>query len=253
MKNHRLDAIILAAGNGSRLQPLTNQIPKVMVDVCGKTIIKRALDNLAELNKINKIMIIVGYKAEKIRKHIGDSHKGIDITYIMNDDYNSTNNMYSLWLAKDYINRNTILLEGDVVFEKEMLIPLLDSRHPNLALVTKYNKSIPGTVITMDEKTNKITNFIGSINQKKSKDYFNDKYKTINIYSFEKQFIEKHFMPSMKNHMHIHGKNDFYEVALESLVRSGVEIHAHLIDNKSKWYEIDNIPDLKKASSMFSK
>lgn len=247
-----MQAIILAAGNGSRLKPLTDNIPKVMIDVCGETIIKRALNKLAELKRIEEVIIVVGYKAEKIIEHIGDVYKFMKITYVFNKDYFTTNNIYSLWLTKDYIKNDVILLEGDIIFEKKMLLPLMESNHTNLVLVAKYNELIPGTVISMDEKTKKIKKFIDSKNQEKTKNYFTDKYKTINIYLFKKQFIEKYFMSSLENHMNHHGKNDYYELALGDLVRSKVEMYAFLIEN-IKWYEIDNITDLKNASLIFSK
>jgi len=251
-EKNKMQAIILAAGNGSRLRPLTDSIPKVMVKVCGETIIKRALNRLVEIKKIEEVIIVVGYKAEKIKEHIGESYKGMKINYVLNKDYASTNNIYSLWLAKDYVKSDVILLEGDVIFTKEMLAPLVESKHPNLVLVAKYNESIPGTVITMDKKTNKIKSFIGSKDQRKTKNYFKDKYKTINIYLFKKHFFENYFMPNLENYMGIHGKNVYYEVVLGFLVFSRVEIYAHLIEN-IKWYEIDNNADLKNASLMLSK
>ena len=170
----------------------------------------------------------------------------------MNKDYASTNNIYSLWLAKDHIKNDVILLEGDIIFKKELLVPLFNSNDSSLVLVAKYNKAIPGTVITVNEKTNKIKSFIGSKDQEKTENYFADKYKTINIYLFKKHFFEKYFMPGLERHMADYGKNDYYEVALESLVLSGVEMYAHLIKD-IKWYEIDNYTDLKIASSVFLK
>ncbi len=250
-KTNKMQAIILAAGSGSRLLPLTENIPKVMVEVSGETIIKRALNHLAELKKIEEVIIVVGHKAEKIKEHIGKFYKGMKIMYVLNKDHASTNNMYSLWLTKDYIKNDVICLEGDLVFEKEMLTPLLDANHQNLVLVAKYDKAISGTVITMDEKTSKIKSFIGSKNQEKTKNYFIDKYKTINIYLFKKQFFEKYFIPTLESYMSNHGKNDYYEVAFESLV-SSTGIYAHLVED-IQWYEIDNDTDLKNASLLFSK
>jgi len=247
-----MQAIILAAGNGSRLRPATDSIPKVMVKVCGKTIIERSLDCLAEIKKIKEVIIVVGYRAEKIKEYIGKSYKGMKINYVLSKDYASTNNIYSLWLAKDYVKDDVILLEGDVIFDKEMLEPILDSTHANLVLVAKYNKSIPGTVITMDINTNKVKSFIGSKDQEKAKNYFMDKYKTINIYLFKKHFFKKSFMPKLESYMNSHGKKVYYETALGSLTCSGVDIYAHLIEN-IKWYEVDNNTDLKNASLMFSK
>ncbi|MCK5039577.1 MAG: aminotransferase class I/II-fold pyridoxal phosphate-dependent enzyme [Candidatus Aenigmarchaeota archaeon] len=249
---NKMQAIILAAGNGKRLFPLTNDTPKVMIEVCGESIIKRALNNLAELNKIYEVIIVIGYKAEKIKEHIGTSYRGMKITYVLNKDYASTNNIYSLWLAKDYIKDDVILLEGDVIFEKELLMPHMNSNRPSLSLVAKYNENITGTVITTDEETKRINSFIGSKNQEQKKDYFDDKYKTINIYLFKKEFLDKYFMPSLDNHISIHGKNDYYEVVLGALAYIGVELHFHLVEDVN-WYEIDDVNDLEKASMMFSK
>ena len=246
-----MQAIILAAGNGSRLKPLTNSIPKVMVEVNEESIIKRALHRLAELHNIDEVIIVVGYKGDKVKKHIGNCFEGMKMTYVGNKDYASTNNMYSLWLAKDYVKNDVILLEGDLVFEKKMLEPLVESMYSNLVLVTKYNDAIPGTIVTLDKKTNHIDSFIGSKNQEKTKEYFLDKYKTINIYLFKMDFFKVHLMPSINDHLINYGKNDYYEVALEPLT-SRTEVHAHIIKN-TKWYEIDNTQDLKFASILFGK
>ncbi|MCK5333614.1 MAG: NTP transferase domain-containing protein, partial [Candidatus Aenigmarchaeota archaeon] len=248
----KMQAIILAAGNGSRLRPLTEIIPKVMIEVCGETIIKRALNNLAELKKIDEVIIVIGYKAEKIKEHLGMSYRGMKITYVLNKDYASTNNIYSLLLAKDCIKNDVILLEGDVLFEKELLMPLIDSNFSNLVLVAKYNENITGTVITMDENTKKINSFIGSKNQEQKEDYFNDKYKTVNIYLFKKDFLDKHFIPGLDKHISVHGKDDYYEVVLGTLTALGVELYSHLVTGVN-WYEIDDLDDLEKAAVMFSK
>ena len=91
-----MKALILAAGYGRRLQPLTNTIPKSMVEVNGTPLIFNALNHLTALG-IRDIGIVVGHMADYIRTHIGDKWKDARITYFENERYLETNNVVSLY------------------------------------------------------------------------------------------------------------------------------------------------------------
>ncbi|MBR2066905.1 MAG: phosphocholine cytidylyltransferase family protein, partial [Solobacterium sp.] len=134
-----MQGLILAAGMGKRLKELTQNNTKCMVEVNGVKLIDRMLRQLDQLN-LTRIVIVVGYEGKKLMEHIATlSDIQTEIVYINNEIYDSTNNIYSLWLAKDYlINEDTLLLESDLIFEDKVLKDLLDDERPNLALVDKY-------------------------------------------------------------------------------------------------------------------
>ena len=96
-----MQALILAAGMGKRLKDLTSDSAKCMVKVNGKTLIERMLSQLDELN-LSKIIIVVGYKAEGLKSYINSLNIKTPITFVTNKIYSKTNNIYSLYLAKNY-------------------------------------------------------------------------------------------------------------------------------------------------------
>ncbi len=105
-----MQAIILAAGMGSRLGKLTAQIPKCMVPVGGRTIIERALCILKDLG-IEETVIITGYKHDVLESFVRQLDAGMPLRFIHNPDYATTNNIVSLWLAQPAIQSDFLLLE----------------------------------------------------------------------------------------------------------------------------------------------
>ena len=103
-----MQGVILAAGIGKRLLPFTENKPKSMVEVLGKPIIDYILESLAK-KKVTELIIVIGFCKKTIIDHVGDNYKGIKVTYVHNDDYKTTNNIYSLKLAIQKIRENFIL------------------------------------------------------------------------------------------------------------------------------------------------
>lgn len=129
-----MKGVILAAGIGSRLRPLTDDKPKCLVKVAGKPMLEYQLDAY-RMAGIQDVIIIVGYKGEQIEKYcryIDD----LNITIINNEEYEDTNNMYSLYLAKQYLDgQDFILNNADLVIEQDIVKNMIESRVPNLVAV----------------------------------------------------------------------------------------------------------------------
>ena len=154
-----MQAIILAAGMGKRLKELTQNNTKCMIKVHNQTLIERMLKQLAALS-LKRIIIVIGYKGDKVRELIGNKINNTPILYVENNVYDKTNNIYSLYLAKNYlVEDETILLESDLIFENSILNKLINHPYPNLAVVAKYQSWMDGTVVRLDEDNN-ILNFI---------------------------------------------------------------------------------------------
>lgn len=111
-----MNAIILAAGLGSRLKPLTKEVPKPLVKVNGLSLIERQIYLLKEAG-ICEIIIVIGYMNDKFKF----LEKKYNVKLIYNNKYKEYNNIYSLYLAQDYLN-NTYILEGDVYLTKNLFI-----------------------------------------------------------------------------------------------------------------------------------
>jgi len=244
-----MQALILAAGMGKRLKDLTKDSAKCMVRVNGKTLIERMLTQLDQLN-LERIAIVVGYKADGLISYIDTLHVKTPITFIKNENYSNTNNIYSLYLARDYLlEDDTLLLESDLVFSDDVLKRLINNPYPDLALVAKYENWMDGTVVTLDSQNN-ITSFI-----EKKHFNFNDigqYYKTVNIYKFSKLFSKLYYVPFLKAYIESQGTNEYYEQVLKVLgVIEKTTLKAEVLENEA-WYEIDDIQDLDIAESLFS-
>lgn len=111
-----MNAIILAAGLGSRLKPLTKEVPKPLIKVNGLSLIERQIYLLKEAG-ICEIVIVIGYMSDKFKF----LEKKYNVKLIYNNKYKEYNNIYSLYLAQDYLN-NTYILEGDVYLTKNLFI-----------------------------------------------------------------------------------------------------------------------------------
>ena len=129
-----MKAIILAAGMGTRLRPITRTIPKCLVQVNSKPILEHQLDSLL-LAGVREVVLVVGHLAELLSEKYGTSYGGMNIHYVENRIYDRTNNIYSLWLARQHLNSQVLLLEGDLVFEPELLLRLTQSPEPDVAFV----------------------------------------------------------------------------------------------------------------------
>lgn len=244
-----MQAIILAAGMGKRLKELTSNATKCMVEVNGVTMIERALSQLDALN-LERIVLVVGYEGKKLMEYIGTLDIKTPVQYVDNDVYYKTNNIYSLYLAKDYLLQDdTLLLESDIIFESAILERLLNNSYPSLALVAKYESWMDGTVVTLDEEDN-IIGFFGKKDFKFSD--VSEYYKTVNIYKFSKEFSASHYVPFLEAYCKALGNNEYYEQVLKVITfLDKPEIKAERLENES-WYEVDDVQDLDIAESIFA-
>lgn len=117
-------AVMLVAGRGNRMGDLADGLPKCLLEVGGISILSRALHALSETGVSNTVLV-VGYEANKIQQEIGHHYAGIDLEYVYNSLYVETNTSYSLWLAKNHLNADQWLLEGDILFDAHVLRRIL--------------------------------------------------------------------------------------------------------------------------------
>lgn len=245
-----MQAIFLAAGMGRRLKELTSNATKCMVEVNGQTMIERALHNLESLKCVDKIIFVIGYEGDKLRKYVDSLGIDIPIEYIRNDIYDKTNNIYSLYLAKDKLMEDdTLLLESDLVYGEAVIRKLVENPYPSLVLVDKFESWMDGTCIKIDDDNN-IISFL----DKKRFDFSEtgEYYKTVNLYKFSKDFSIKHYVPFLEAYCKALGHNEYYEQVLKVITfLDNPEIKACKL-NGEKWYEIDDVQDLDIAETIFA-
>ena len=235
---------------GKRLGEYTRDNTKCMLPVNGIRLIDRTLSLLAELG-IRRVVIVVGYQAQNLMEYIGqryDDH--LQIEYVNNPIFDKTNNIYSLWLAREQMAQDdTLLLESDLIVEKSILQSLIDDPRPNLALVAKYESWMDGTMVRIDSDCN-IVNFIP-----KADFNYNDTaryYKTLNIYKFSRQFTQNKYLPFLDAYTKAVGNNEYYENVLRIIsFLNSHDLKALPVSDK-RWYEIDDKQDLDIAEALFA-
>ncbi len=244
-----MQAIILAAGMGRRLKKLTKDQPKCMITVNGIPMIERMMKQLDHCH-LDRIIIVTGHKGEELQSFVSSLPLSTPVTYIDNSVYKTTNNIYSLYLAKDQLLMDdTILLESDLIFEQEVLTQIINDPYPNLALVAHFESWMDGTVVLLDEQDN-IMKFLTR------KDFrFEDihsYYKTVNIYKFSRSFSTTHYVPFLEAYSKALGNNEYYEQVLKVIsLLDDHDLKATRLEN-GFWYEIDDEQDLDIAESIFT-
>lgn len=244
----RMQAIILAAGMGKRLKELTSEATKCMVKVNGVAMIDRMMGALDKLG-LSRIVVVVGYEGQKLMDYIDALGISTPVEYVNNTVYDKTNNIYSLYLAKDYlVQEDTLLLESDLVFEEAVLQKLIRNPYPSLVLVDKFESWMDGTVVTLDEHDN-IQSFVA----KREFDFnrIDEYYKTVNIYKFSKEFSQLYYVPFLEIYCKALGTNEYYEQVLKVITfLEDPHIKAVKLTGE-KWYEIDDVQDLDIAETIF--
>lgn len=245
-----MQAIILAAGMGKRLKKLTHNNTKCMVKVNGVTLIDRMLHQI-DSHSLSKVVIVVGYKGKELMDYINTLDIKTPVVFVDNPVYDRTNNIYSLYLAKDYLlSEDTVLFESDLIFEDSVLSSLIEDPRENLTLVDKYQAWMDGTCVKLGEGDS-IEEFVPGKNIKyEESDRY---YKTVNLYKFSKVFSQTHYVPFLEAYSKALGNNEYYEQVLKVITMlDNPEITAKRLSGEL-WYEIDDIQDLDIAESLFKK
>ncbi len=238
-----MKAIILAAGYGRRMRPLTDDCHKTLLRIGGTTIIERIVDSLHD-HAITEIIVVTGYLSEELKEFLLSRYPEGRFTFVHNEHYATTNNIHSLHLAISSveIDDDILLIESDLIYENVVLEKILRSPYPNVALVDRYRSGMDGTVVTVDNDV--ITSIIPPHLQTGDFD-FSGKYKTLNIYRFSKEFCKNVFFRLLSFYSNAIDNNCYYEQVLGILIYMQREnIHAEILDNE-RWSEVDDPNDLR--------
>lgn len=237
-------AVILAAGLGSRLKPLTEDVPKCLTELNGEPILITTL-KILESNGIKDCVIVIGYLGEVITKLIGYSHGNMSITYITNTLYGTTNSMYSAWLARKHIEEGCLLIEGDSVFEETLVSKPLQTDHTCWVLdqftdIHNGSMSITGT----DDRIHEIRIVRGKLPHYKS-----NYYKSTGVLKINPDYgalFSKWLDDDVKK-----GIVDIYYDLVIAKHLAEAPIYVCNVSG-AKWFEIDDFYDLRKAEKIFA-
>jgi len=236
-----MKAIILAAGVASRLRPLTDNTPKCLLNVGDKSILQRTIDNLLS-NGIDRLVVVTGYLSEMIEKFIAENYPNLDVVFIYNEKYLSTNNIYSLWMTKEYaLNDEMLLLDSDTIFDSRIIGLLKNSNYENcLAMKTGFELGEEEIKVNVKED-----NSIAEIS--KTVDPTVAVGESIGIEKFGVSFVSELFAELDKMILEEQLSDIFYEAAFERLIKKGEKIFSVPV-NDLKCLEIDFAEDFQRAA-----
>lgn len=246
-----MKAIILTAGFGRRMRPLTNDNHKTLLKIGEMTIIEKIIDGLLE-NEVTDIVIVTGYLKERLERFILDKYPKIDFTFVHNEIYDKTNNIYSVALAFEQIeiNDDILLIESDLIYHPDIIKSIISDPRENVALVDNYQQGMDGTVVSIEDDI--ITSVIPPHLQ--GHDFnFSDKYKTLNIYKFGEKFAAHEFKKLLTYYAQVIDDNCYYELILGILIYMQQQKIYALKCNGLEWAEVDDPNDLSSASFIFEK
>ncbi|HHJ16852.1 MAG TPA: phosphocholine cytidylyltransferase family protein [Gammaproteobacteria bacterium] len=233
-------ALLLAAGTGTRLRPLTRNAPKCLTEVGDRPILDRLIHNL-RAKGINRLVVVLGHQGDQIRKFLRHKAGDMRVDYVVNPDYRTTNNLYSLWLARQQIQESFLLVESDLVFEARMLDDML---YPDRIAISRLRPWMNGTTVALGFGK-QVAAFHPDCNNSDT-----PRYKTVNLYSLSLetwQAMEERLSDYVSN-----GRlGVYYEAVFADMVADGSLAFDAVFFDADRWYEIDTLADLDAAEKLF--
>jgi len=188
-----------------------------------------------------RLVVVVGHFEDSIRKFLDEYADGLNVDYITNPLFKTTNNIYSLWLVRNKIKEPFLLVESDLIFDAQMMASLL---YPDKIAVSRILPWMRGTTITM-KSLRRVSNF--SLDG--TTDFSQPSYKTVNMCSLSEASWRKVF-ERLDRHIFAGRVNDYYEVVFKEMVTEGSLSFECVLFDAKHWYEIDSQADLHKAEQI---
>lgn len=227
-----MKAIILAAGRSSRLYPLTLDKPKCLLDLGGKSVIEHQIDLLHNCG-IKDVVIVVGYLSERIKHVVG--HKARFIEY---KNFAKTNNLHTLWTAKEELNDDVVCLFADVVFSEKTLRRCAEDQNDFSLLV--HTSPILANTMRVKIKDNSIIDIGSHIPVEEGSGNF------IGVAKFSKngaKLVQQQLEKMVADESYT---NSYYTMTLPFLAQAGHSIGFQSVQT-DPWIEIDFQEDYEKA------
>lgn len=237
-----MKAVILAAGTASRLRPLTASTPKCLLKVNGKTLLERTLDNFIS-NGITEFLIVTGYLQDMIRDFVAQNYPNLNVKFLCNKDYATTNNIYSLFLAEDFACGNDFILsDSDILFSKDIIAALLADKNPDVLAMNRHELGEEEIKIISDAERNvleisKVCSIEKAVGESVGLEKMSAGYSAA-LYKELRQMIDREGL-----------SNVFYEKAFERLIPQG-HIFKYLDTTDFFSMEIDTVEDYERVKDM---
>jgi choline kinase len=234
-------AVLLAAGAALRLRPLTETTPKCLLRVGGRSILERTLENL-QRNGITELVLVTGYREEQIRRAVETGYPGMQISFIHNPSYATTNNIYSLWLTKDHVlGHDILLLDSDIVFDHRIIGLLAASGFENCLAVRSDHELGEEEIKVKLGRNGRIAAIGKTLMREESVG------ESIGIERFGAPFVRRLFTVLDRMIIAEEQVDVFYEAAFQETIDRGEKILPIDVGNL-KCVEIDTPEDLDRAT-----
>ena len=243
MGDRKIKAVILAAGVGSRIRPLTDNCPKSLLMINGKTILEMMISHIQKCG-ISEIVFVLGYLQDQIKDYVKTQFPDLVAHYITNKKYKETNTGYSLLLTKDLVQDSTFIkFDADVVFDIAILKNLINSEHDNCLCIDKNIHLDAEEIKVIIREENRVVKASRTVNPE---DAIGESIgiEKISPEAAHALFSELEIM--MKDEQH---HQEYYEAAYERIIEKDVPFHALDISGL-KWTEIDTKEDFLSAESL---
>lgn len=235
-----MKAIILAAGMASRLRPLTENTPKSLLKVGERSLLQRSMDALIQ-NGIRDFVIVTGYLHEMIENFVAETYGDtITVKFIYNDVYDSTNNIYSLWLARpEAEGEEILLLDSDLLYDPQIVAKVLEQKADNVLTLIRHELG--------EEEMKVVTDANGVIKEiSKTCNPADAAGESLGIEKMGKAYTAALYkeLDGMMNAEHL--ENKFYELAFERLIKQG---HSYEVIDMTDFFscELDTVEDFENA------
>ena len=240
-----MHCVILAAGTASRLRPLTDSTPKCLLQIGHRTILERTIRAVFHAGIIH-FTIVVGFQDWKVKNFLKRNFPSLDFTFVVNNRFDTTNNAFSLLLARDeIIGHELLLLDGDIVFDDE-IIPLVMKSPRETSLAVRTSDSVGAEDVKVEVKEGGEIIRIGK--ELPAASAFGE---SIGIEKFSRGDTTKLYDTLEKRIKTENRVDEFYEASFQELIDGGTKIYA--IDaGKYRSIEVDTPEDLQTAESLFS-
>jgi choline kinase len=234
-------AVLLAAGEGTRLHPYTLDRPKCLVEVAGRPLLDRTLSALEAVG-VEELVLVTGYREDVLRAFLERRGSRVRVRCIRNEVYASTNNAFSLWTARDAVAGGFVLLDGDLLFEPRVLTTVLETAGDAVLAVERRAdlgeeemKVLPGPAVTV-AAVNKTMDPRAAIGE------------SIGIARFSAGAASA-LWDRLDQQVVAGQRNVYYELAFEALISAGMPFHIGDVTGLM-CMEIDTPDDLAAAQQL---
>jgi choline kinase len=239
-----MKALILAAGVGRRLKPITDRIPKTLIRIRDRPIIDHILSSIKKCN-IKDVLIVTGYRDEMIRDYVGSGSKwGLNVNYCHNEKYRVTENIYSVMLAeKELLGEGFILINADDLFSPTIISRMMKKRG-NIVIAVDGEGTLGSEEVKVTVNNGKITSVTKKMDP--SQAFGED----IGITKFSREG-GKAFLNTIQEIIQERGPHFYFQEAVDYLANHDYPITYVDVEDEP-WIEIDDHFDLKWAKTPIS-